>query len=77
MNSTSESYMAAPIEEVNDAITFEQNAFSEIHESKTFCWNHAWTVLDNVSSLQHNFRYSPSCFQSFKWIGITIEQLEW
>ena len=30
------SYMAAPIEEVNDAITFEQSAFSEIHEFKTF-----------------------------------------
>ena len=28
--------MAMPIDEVNGAITFEQSAFREIHESKTF-----------------------------------------
>ena len=42
--------MAVPIEEVNDAITFEQSIFSKIDESKTleYCADSVRTVRINT-----------------------------
>ena len=50
--------MAVPIEEVNDAITFEQSTFSKIDESKTlkvscrFHQYHAWTARINTRAVR-------------------------
>ena len=49
MNSTS--YMATPIVEVNDVITFERSGFREIHAFKTFeCADSVGTTLRDQHS---------------------------